>query len=315
MDSKYHIHHGDCLDILRTLPEKEIQAIITSPPYAEQRKSIYGGAPQDEYVEWFLPRAAEMHRVLKNRGSFLLNIKEHVEKGQRQTYVMRLILALVDQGWLWTESYCWHKKNCTPGKWPNRFRDSWETIYHFTKQRKFDMYQERVMVPMGDWAQTRLQNLSEEDQQRHLSAVGSGFARNVSKWVDRDKAYPTNVLHLPTECSNKDHGAVFPVALPAWFVTLFSNPGDTIMDPFSGSGTTGVAAVRQGREYIGIDSQESFVITSRTRLKGASSNAVAATKEDEVQPPPQVNPKGALVMNPDGSVALSDVFEVFEGDG
>ena len=68
------------------------------------------------------------------------------------------------QGWLWTEEYIWHKKNSYPGKWPNRFRDAWERCLQFNKQKKFKMYQERVMVPMGDWAKTRLKNLSEIDK-------------------------------------------------------------------------------------------------------------------------------------------------------
>ena len=67
------------------------------------------------------------------------------------------------------------------------------------------MYQEAVMVPMGDWKNKRLSKLSETDQQRDNSKVGSGFGKNVSNWVERDMAYPTNVLHLATECSNRGH--------------------------------------------------------------------------------------------------------------
>jgi len=284
MSTTYRIIEGDCLDILRTLPDKEVQTIITSPPYAEQRQNVYGGIHQDEYVDWFRPRSQEMMRVLKDRGSFLLNIKEHVHKGQRHPYVLQLILALMEQGWLWTETYCWHKKNCFPGKWPNRFRDAWEHIYHFTKLPQFDMYQDEVKVPLGDWATTRLAALSEADTTRHASATGSGFARNVSKWVGKDKVYPTNVLHMATECSNKDHGAAFPVGLPEWFIKLFSTPNDVILDPFSGSGTTGVAALQQGRHYIGIEFLEEFVGNSRMRLKGASSTSHPATETDDVQP-------------------------------
>jgi site-specific DNA-methyltransferase (adenine-specific) len=80
----------------------------------------------DDYVAWFMPRAEQFARVLKPGGSLVINIKEKVVDGERHTYVLELILAMKKQGWLWTEEYVWHKRNCFPGKWPNRFRDAWE---------------------------------------------------------------------------------------------------------------------------------------------------------------------------------------------
>lgn len=106
---------------------------------------------------------------------------------------------------------------------------------------------------MGDWAKTRLRNLSETDMKRDESKVGSGFGKNISNWLNRKKAYPTNVLHLATECSNKNHSAAFPEDLPEWFIKLFTKPGDTVLDPFMGSGTTIYVANRMSRNSIGID--------------------------------------------------------------
>ena len=207
----------------------------------------------DEYVEWFLPRAAEFQRVLKPEGSFILNIKENVVDGQRHTYVLALIMALQSQGWLWTEEYIWHKKNATPGKWPNRFRDAWERCLHFTKQRKFKMNQDSVKVPIGDWAASRLANLSDKDVTRQNSRTGSGMGRCMANWQGKDKVYPANVLHIAAECGNKCHSAAYPVTLPSWFIELFTDAGDVVLDPFSGSGTTGVAARLIGRSYVGVD--------------------------------------------------------------
>src|SRR5579859_481849 len=144
------IYQGDCLDILPELESNSIDLIVTSPPYADQRKDTYGGVSPDKYVEWFLPIAHELKRVLKNEGSFILNIKERVVNGERHTYVLELILAMRKQGWLWTEEYMWHKRNSYPGKWPNRFRDGWERCLHFTRSKHFAMYQDAVRVPMGD---------------------------------------------------------------------------------------------------------------------------------------------------------------------
>ncbi len=177
MEIRTEIYLGDCREELRKLEDNSIDLIFTSPPYADQRKNTYGGIHPDKYVEWFLPITEQLLRVLKPSGTFVLNIKERVIKGERSTYVMEIILEMRKQGWLWTEEYIWHKKNSFPGKWPNRFRDSWERLIQFNKNKKFNMYQDAVMVPMGDWAKTRLKNLSETDKKRDESKVGSGLAK------------------------------------------------------------------------------------------------------------------------------------------
>lgn len=261
------IYLGDSKEQLKLLPDNSVDLIVTSPPYADQRKSTYGGIHPDKYVEWFLPISEQLLRVLKPTGTFILNIKEKVVKGERSTYVMELIIAMRKQGWLWTEEFIWHKKNSYPGKWPNRFRDSWERLLQFNKAKHFNMYQEEVMVPMGDWAKTRLKNLSDTDKIRDNSKVGSGFGKNISNWVDRDKAYPTNVLHLATECNNKNHSAAFPQELPEWFIKLFTKEQDTVLDPFMGSGTTLSVANRMKRNSIGIEIVPEYYEMVRKELK------------------------------------------------
>ncbi|MDD3607025.1 MAG: site-specific DNA-methyltransferase [Candidatus Cloacimonas acidaminovorans] len=252
-NNEYELYLGDALEILQTIEKESIDLIVTSPPYADSRTNTYGGIKPDEYNEWFLPITQELLRILKPTGTFILNIKEKVVNGERHTYVIELILNMRKQGWLWTEEFIWHKKNCYPGKWPNRFRDAWERLLQFNKNKFFKMYQEEVMIPIGDWAEKRLSNLSHTDKIRDTSKVGSGFGKNVSNWVGKEKVYPTNVLHLATECGNKNHSATFPYALPEWFIKLFTRPGDMVLDPFMGSGTAVFAALNMGRKAIGID--------------------------------------------------------------
>jgi DNA modification methylase len=249
---------GDSLEVLKRMDADSIDLIVTSPPYADQRKKTYGGIAPDDYVQWISPITSELLRVLKPTGTFILNIKEKAVEGERHTYVLELIMEMRKQGWLWTEEFIWHKKNCFPGKWPNRFRDAWERLLQFNKNREFKMYQEKVMVPMGDWAKSRLKNLSETDKTRDNSRVGSGFGKNVSNWVGREMAYPTNVLAMATESSNKKHSAVFPKELPAWFIKLFTQTGDVVLDPFLGSGTTSIAALELDRNSIGIEIKEEY---------------------------------------------------------
>jgi DNA modification methylase len=267
------IHWGDCLNVLKGIESNSVDLIVTSPPYADSRKNTYGGIHPDQYVEWFLPRSAEFLRVLKPTGTFILNIKEKAVQGERHTYVIDLILKMREQGWLWTEEFIWHKKNCHPGKWPNRFRDAWERLLQFNKSRKFAMYQEAVMIPMGNWARTRLRHLGKNDVVRFDSQVKSGFGKNIANWVGREMAYPSNVLHLATETGNKNHSAVFPLALPEWFIKLFTKENDLVLDPFLGAGTTCVAAFILKRHSIGVEILEENYLLAKNKIEALQSGS------------------------------------------
>ncbi len=129
------------------------------------------------------------------------------------------------------------------------------------------MFQENVMVPVGDWADTRLRRLSDTDLRRDESKVGSGFGKNISNWLGRDRVYPTNVLHMATECGNKKHSAAFPEPGPEWFIVLFTETGDCVLDPFMGSGATLKVAARLGRNCIGIDTEPEYCNLVRRELK------------------------------------------------
>ena len=244
---------GDCVGAMKRLPDESIDLVVTSPPYATQRKATYGGTPPDKYVEWFLPISAEIKRVLKPTGSFVLNIKENVVDGERSTYVMELIMALRQQGWRWVDDYIWHKRNTFPGKWPNRFRDAWEHCLHFTKQKDFRMYQDAVKQPAKPSTLLRAANLSEQDRSRRKSQTLSGLDRDISHTCTHQMVLPDNVLYLATETRNKGHSAAFPDSLPEWFIKLLTLEGDTVLDPFAGSGTTCRVAERMNRTGVGIE--------------------------------------------------------------
>jgi site-specific DNA-methyltransferase (adenine-specific) len=242
------ITFGDALKVLQAFPSSCVDFIITSPPYANNRHPPYQGIPMDGYVEWFKPISEQLKRVLQPTGSFILVIKERVHDGERATYVLELIIEMRKQGWLWTEEYIWHKK--------------------------FKMFQEAVMVPMGNWAQKRLERLSETDLIRDESRSLSGFGKNVSNWLGKKHVYPTNVLHLATECSNRNHSAAFPISLPVWFINLFTEQGDVVLDPFIGSGTTALACIQLGRHFIGIEKVESYYQQALATIVSEAGQAV-----------------------------------------
>jgi site-specific DNA-methyltransferase (adenine-specific)/site-specific DNA-methyltransferase (cytosine-N4-specific) len=121
------------------------------------------------------------------------------------------------------------------------------------------MYQDAVKIPIGDWANGRLKNLSDTDKIRDNARNGSGFGKNISNWVGKEMVYPNNVLYLHTECNNKNHSAAFPDALPEWFIKLFTKEGDLVLDPFAGSGTTVRVAQRMLRNSIGIEIMPEYV--------------------------------------------------------
>ena len=252
------IFQGDCLDILKHLNDDTIQLIITSPPYSDQRKKTYGGIHPEEYVDWFLPRAAECKRVLKPSGTFILNIKEKTSDGTKHTYVLELILALIKQGWLWTEEFIWHKSFSYPGRWERRFRDAWERLLQFNKSCLYDIYKEQALVPISESVRKRYARGLGKDF-RVDSQTGSGMGVNEQNLYGREMVEPSNVLYLSPVNFNKGHSAAFPKSIPEWFIKVFTKERDVVLDPFAGSGTTLFQAHEMNRIGIGCEINPDYV--------------------------------------------------------
>ncbi len=264
----HQVHQGDCLNVMQKMPADVVDLIVTSPPYADARAHTYGGISPDDYVAWFCERAVQMHRILKPTGSLVLNIKEKAVDGERHTYVIDLIRALKqDVGFRWVEEYVWHKTTAAPGKWRYRFRDAWERIIHFSKTKDVKMRQDAVRVPVGNWVEKRLKNMSKNDLTRQPSATNSKLGRRIAAWKGKETVYPSNVLHRPAVCHNTGHSAAFPEWLPEFFINLFTDAGDLVLDPFLGSGTTYRVAERLQRVPVGIELNQSYVETLRLSLR------------------------------------------------
>ena len=270
---------GDSREILPCLSEKA-NLIVTSPPYADARKSHYDSIHPDSYADWFLTFHQPLWDVLETQGSLILNVKEKIVNGTRHRFVWETILTLIKEDWKSIDDYIWYKINPMPGYWPNRLRDAWEYCFHLAKTTKPNMYQENVKVPIGGWTESRLSNLKGKSLTRHNSENGSGFGRDLRNWVGKKTVIPPNVINLPLVGKNFNHPSVFPVGLPAFFIRLFTNANDIVLDPFAGSGTTGIAAVNLHRNSILIDNNTEYCTTAYKRIKAeANLNGTNVIKE------------------------------------
>ncbi|MCA1614822.1 MAG: site-specific DNA-methyltransferase [Acidobacteria bacterium] len=257
---------GDSREELRACVG-QADLIITSPPYADARHRHYDSVHPDEFADWFMTFHEPFWNALKPSGSLVINIKDKVVGGVRHRYVWHTIEALSRAGWLCIEDYLWHKTNPMPGYWPTRLRDGWEYCFHLSRSKRPYMNQAAVRKPVGDWVESRLAKLGDNDKSRQNSANASGFGRDISKWVNKQTVLPSNVLSLPLVGKNKGHPAVFPIDLPLFFIRLLCPEGGLVIDPFGGSGTTGLAALAAGRRSLLIDNNEQYCRAAVKRLR------------------------------------------------
>lgn len=268
---------GDCREAAtwdRLLNGRKVTNIFTSPVYADRRRKTYGGVPADKYVDWFEPVQLFARKHLAANGSFFINIKAHVERGERLLYVYDLVLAMKRRwGWRFIDDQAW-KRQGFPGRFPNRFKNAHEPVFHFGLTTAVKFCPENVLLNT---------DLSYAEAGNHKNAtMGTAFAGHTSRNVKSGRfngALPNNVIEAQLALDRLDrtqlldllhellasdpgnlieaytgahsrgirYGAAFPVALPEFFIQAFSDPGDIWLDPFAGSGTVAEAAERHGR--------------------------------------------------------------------
>lgn len=276
-----NIIHGDSREALKSFPDGFFNLIVTSPPYADAREKHYDSISPKEFPDFFLSFHEQFWRVLKNDGSFVINIKDKVVNGVRNRYVWKTIMALADKGWFCIDDYLWVKPNAMPGYWSTRLRDEWEYCFHLTKNKKFKMYQDSVKKPMGEWAIKRLANLNGKSAERHNSENKSGFGRDLRKWVNKEYVLPGNTISVPLIGKNMGHPAVFPVGLPDFFINLFTKVGDHVLDPFAGSGSTGIAAIERQRNVTLVDTKIEYIQLMKKRLRKYELDLFEYSEENE----------------------------------
>jgi site-specific DNA-methyltransferase (adenine-specific) len=285
---------GDCFEVIKTLEDNSVDLVITSPPYADivnYGKNISIKKPKD-YCDWILPLFNEIHRVLKPSGSFILNINDNCSNGLRNPFIYELIYRSQKETNLkFYDTYIWHKKNGIPNGSKKRFRNNTEFIFHFVKnQKELKFYMDRVLEDTKESSSKRYETPKFDNQGQIVDGVRERkkvvWVRRTSMKVDEtgskdpdlvqrivpDKVRPDNVFRFQTAGAARDntirHPAPYHKELPTYFINLLTDEGDTILDVFSGIGTTGLGCNELNRQYIGIELNEKYAEFSKKRLNG-----------------------------------------------
>jgi DNA modification methylase len=272
---------ADALSILQALPDRSVNAVITSPPYALHFKKEYGNVDKHNYVQWMLPFAREIKRVLKKDGSFVLNIGGSYDAGTptRSLYHFKLLIALVEEiGFYLAQECFWNNpaKLPSPAEWVTvrrfRIKDSVEYVWWLSPTAWPAADNRQVLVPYSA-DMVRLLAKGYKAKKRPSGHNITSKFRN-----DRGGAIPQNVLVRGNNESNSEyisackalgikvHPARFPSALPDFFIRLLTKPGDLIVDPFAGSNTTGCVAEALDRRWIAVDIVEPYIRASGVRF-------------------------------------------------
>ncbi len=275
---------GDAFGFLRLLPDDCIDLVVTSPPFALLRQKAYGNKEQSEYVEWLCRYGAEVRRVLRETGSFVLDLGGAYQRGVpvRSLYPYRILLKMCDEvGFFLAEEFFWYNPSKLPSpiEWVNkrklRVKDAVNTVWWFSKSEwpKADVRQ--VLVPYSGRMKTLLKNPQAFYQPRERPSghdISPGFA------VDNGGAIPSNLLQIPNTESNSSylrlsklvgaepHPARFPSALPEFFIRFLTTEDDLVLDIFAGSNTTGSVAEQLGRRWMAMEINPHYVAGSALRF-------------------------------------------------
>lgn len=282
---------ADALEVLRALPDGSVDAVITSPPYALHFKKEYGNADKADYIAWMLPFAQEIRRVLKDEGSFVLNIGGSYNKGAptRSLYHFKLLIALVEEvGYHLAQECFWYNpaKMPTPAEWVNvrrmRIKDSVEYVWWLSKTEWPKANNRNVLKPyspdMLRLAKRGVRSTTRPSGHAIKASFASAEAGGAIPANVIEEDTPSDLLRFGNNAANdryterckaaglKIHPARFPAQLPEFFIKLLTEPGDLIVDPFAGSNTTGAVAESLGRRWIAIDQVPEYLRASSFRF-------------------------------------------------
>ncbi len=275
---------GDSVRLLELLPPESIDLVFTSPPFALQRQKEYGNRDQGKYVDWLLGFAPGVKRVLKETGSFVIDMGGAYRKGRpvRSLHQYQFLIRMCDeQGFNLAQEFFWHNpaKLPSPIEWVNkkklRAKDSVNTIWWFAKTDHPKANVSNVLVPYSDRMRQLLKNAEKWYTPKKRPSghdIGKGFGE------DNGGAIPSNLLQISNTESNspylrtckaigaQGHPARFPQKLPEFFIKFLTDAGGTVLDIFAGSNTTGAAAEVLDRRWLAFELERAYIATSVFRF-------------------------------------------------
>lgn len=291
---------GDSLDLITRLADDSIDLVVTSPPFALQRPKEYGNKDQSAYVEWLGQFGKAIYPKLKEAGSLVIDIGGAYQKGSptRSLYNYRVPIHFVDDiGYYLAEDFYWYNpaKLPSPIEWVNkrkiRVKDSVNNVWWFSKSEFPKADVNKVLAPYSD----RMKKLL-KDPGAYYDAKKRPSGHDIGKNFGNDNggAIPSNLLqysntesisHYIAACKRlniKGHPARFPAKLPEFFIKFLTDPGDTVLDIFGGSNTTGYISESIGRKWMSFDSDPQYVAASVFRFieKGVDDELMMSVYND-----------------------------------
>jgi DNA modification methylase len=268
-DEMITLHHGKALEVARTLGAGSADCIVTSPPYYGLRDYKVAGqygqekAPA-EFVENMRILFSELRRVLADDGTLWLNLGDSYGKGkQLMGMPWRVALALQDDGWILRNAIIWHKPNAMPESVRDRLRGTYEQVFLFAKNHKYSFGLDEIREPHAPVS------IARAGRARKTAYAPDGQTPGKRKETTPNPlgANPGDMWSIPTKPFKEAHSAVMPPELARRCILAGSRLGATVLDPFSGSGTTGMVARDEGRKYVGIDISAKYLnLSLATRL-------------------------------------------------
>jgi site-specific DNA-methyltransferase (cytosine-N4-specific) len=279
-------YHADAREVLRQLPDGSVSLVLTSPPFALRRRKAYGNVDAAEYVEWFWPFAEQIHRVLRDDGSFVFDLGGawNPGSGTRSLFPYELILRLCRMFHLAQEFYWYNpSKLPTPAEWVTirrtRVKDAVNMLWWLAKTDSPNADNRRVLRPYSRSMRRLLRDGYKVARRPSQHDISPHFRR------DNGGAIPPNLLEIPNTRSSDDyfrrcrdaglpiHPARFPPPLPEFFIRFLTEPGQLVLDPFAGSNVTGQVAEQLRRRWISVEINGEYVAGSRFRFGQAPRRA------------------------------------------
>ena len=247
---------GDCVELMKEMPQNSVDLVITSPPYADQRKKQYGGIDEKDYPNWTVKWMSECWRILKDNGSVAIVIRPNIKNGQISDYVLKTRLALREWGWIECEELIWIKPDSPPLGNIERPRRAWESILWFGKSRN---------VFCNPKENGKISNRIGFVSKKGVGDYKSGISEPETG-ISRCRDYIEVGTGKSDRSKENTHPAQFPEELSSWIIRLLSPEDGIVLDPFVGSGTSAVSCVKNNRKYIGIDCNLDYCKIAEARI-------------------------------------------------